>query len=38
VAARARKDFAESDGQREEILALGWQVQDSREGQKLIKA
>ena len=38
LAARARKDFAESDRLREEILALGWQVQDSREGQELIKA
>ncbi|MGE5249301.1 MAG: cysteinyl-tRNA synthetase [Bacteroidota bacterium] len=38
AAARARKDFEESDRLREQILALGWQVQDSREGQKLTKA
>ncbi|MEW6404296.1 MAG: cysteinyl-tRNA synthetase [Chloroflexota bacterium] len=36
-AARARKDFAESDRLRDEIAALGWQVQDSKEGQKLVK-
>jgi hypothetical protein len=38
AAARERKDYAESDWLREQILALGWQVQDGREGQKLIKA
>jgi hypothetical protein len=37
AAAREKKDFAESDRLREEILALGWQVQDSREGQKLAR-
>ncbi|MBI5946364.1 MAG: cysteinyl-tRNA synthetase [Chloroflexi bacterium] len=35
--ARARKDFAESDRLRDEIAALGWEVQDSKEGQKLVK-
>jgi hypothetical protein len=38
AAARLRKDFAESDRLREQILALGWQVQDGRDGQKLNKA
>lgn len=37
VAARARKDFSESDKLRDQITALGWQVQDSKEGQKLVK-
>jgi cysteinyl-tRNA synthetase len=35
--ARTRKDFAESDRLRDEITALGWTVQDSKEGQKLVK-
>lgn len=35
--ARARKDFAESDRLRDQISALGWMVQDNKEGQKLIK-
>jgi hypothetical protein len=35
--ARARKDFAASDHLRDEIAALGWMVQDSKEGQKLVK-
>ena len=35
--ARSRKDFAESDRLREEIAELGWIVQDSKEGQKLIR-
>ncbi len=35
--ARARKDFAESDNLRDQIFALGWIVQDSKEGQKLVK-
>jgi hypothetical protein len=35
--ARARKDFAESDRLRDQIAALGWTVQDSKEGQKLVK-
>jgi len=37
VLARARKDFAESDRLREQINALGWQVQDGKDGQKLVK-
>jgi hypothetical protein len=37
-AARARKDFAESDRLRDQIAALGWQVQDGKEGQKLVKS
>ncbi len=36
-AARARSDFAESDRLRERIAALGWTVQDTKEGQKLVK-
>lgn len=35
--ARTRKDFAESDRLRDQISALGWTVQDSKEGQKLVK-
>jgi hypothetical protein len=35
--ARARKDFTESDRLRNQIASLGWIVQDSKEGQKLIK-
>jgi hypothetical protein len=35
--ARARKDFAESDRLRDVIAAHGWTVQDSKEGQKLVK-
>jgi hypothetical protein len=35
--ARARKDFAESDRLRDQIAILGWTVQDSKEGQKLVK-
>ncbi len=38
AAARQRKDFAESDRLRDQIAALGWQVQDSPEGQKLLKS
>jgi hypothetical protein len=34
---RTRKDFAESDRLRDELFALGWIVQDSKEGQKLVK-
>ena len=37
AAARARKDFAASDLLRDKITALGWQVQDGKEGQKLVK-
>ena len=36
-AARARKDFAESDRLRDLIALLGWTVQDGKEGQKLVK-
>jgi hypothetical protein len=36
-AARTRKDFAESDRFRDEIASLGWIVQDSKDGQKLVK-
>lgn len=35
--ARTRKDFAESDRLRDELSALGWMVQDGKEGQKLVK-
>jgi len=35
--ARADKNWAESDRLRDEIVALGWQVQDTQEGQKLEK-
>jgi hypothetical protein len=35
--AREKKDFAESDRLRDQISALGWSVQDSKEGQKLVK-
>jgi hypothetical protein len=37
VAARANKNWAESDKLREEIAALGWVVQDSKDGYKLVK-
>lgn len=37
TAARERRDFAESDRLRDEIAALGWQVQDGRDGQTLVK-
>ena len=36
-AARARKDFAESDRLRDKIFVLGWIVQDTKDGQKLVK-
>ena len=35
--ARVNKNFAESDRLRNMIAALGWAVQDGREGQKLLK-
>ncbi len=35
--ARAGKNFAESDRLRDEILALGWVVKDTKEGQQLTK-
>lgn len=34
-AARASKNWAESDRLRDEILALGWVVKDTKEGQKI---
>jgi hypothetical protein len=37
AAARERKDFAESDRLRDLILEHGWQVQDTKDGQKLAK-
>jgi cyanophycinase-like exopeptidase len=37
VAARANKNWAESDKLRAEIAALGWIVQDSKDGYKLVK-
>ncbi len=37
AAARARKDFAASDALRDQITALGWQVQDGKDGQKLVR-
>ena len=35
--ARAKKNWAESDKLRDEITALGWTVQDLKEGYKLVK-
>ncbi len=37
VQARANKNWAESDKLRDEIAALGWTVQDSKDGYKLVK-
>ncbi len=37
AAARASKNWAESDKLRDEIAALGWLVQDSKDGYKLVK-
>jgi cyanophycinase-like exopeptidase len=37
AAARANKNWAESDKLRDEIAALGWIVQDSKDGYKLVK-
>ena len=37
VAARAQKDWAASDTLRDHLLALGWQVKDTKDGQKLLK-
>ena len=37
AAARADKNWAESDKLRDEIAALGWIVQDSKDGYKLVK-
>jgi len=36
--ARARRDWSASDKLRDQMGALGWQVQDTEEGEKLIKA
>jgi len=37
VAARANKNWAESDRLRDEISTLGWTVQDGKDGYKLVK-
>ena len=37
AAARANKNWAESDKLRDQISALGWTVQDSKDGSKLVK-
>jgi cysteinyl-tRNA synthetase len=36
-AARAQKDFTESDRLRDELAVLGWLVKDTKEGQQLVK-
>jgi cysteinyl-tRNA synthetase len=36
-AARARRDFAESDRLRDEIAALGWEVRDTADGHDLVR-
>jgi len=33
--ARREKNWKQSDGLRERILALGWEVRDTKDGQKL---
>lgn len=38
VSARANKNWSESDKLRDEISALGWTVQDSKDGYKLVKS
>jgi cysteinyl-tRNA synthetase len=38
VEARANRDWAESDRLRDKIRALGWTVQDSKDGYKLVKS
>ena len=38
VSARANKNWAESDKLRDAISALGWTVQDSKDGYKLVKS
>jgi cysteinyl-tRNA synthetase len=35
--ARAKNDYASSDYLRDKISEMGWRVQDSKEGQKLVK-
>jgi hypothetical protein len=37
ITARANKNWVESDKLRDEIYALGWAVQDSKEGYKLVR-
>jgi cysteinyl-tRNA synthetase len=37
AAARANKNWAESDKLRDEIAAFGWTVQDSKDGSRLVK-
>jgi cyanophycinase-like exopeptidase len=37
ITARTNKNWAESDKLRDEIYALGWAVQDSKDGYKLVK-
>ena len=37
LTARANKNWAESDRLRDEIAALGWTVQDSKEGYRILK-
>lgn len=37
IIARANKNWAESDKLRDEIYALGWAVQDNKDGYKLVK-
>jgi hypothetical protein len=37
VSARANKNWTESDKLRDQITALGWSVQDSKDGYKLVK-
>jgi hypothetical protein len=37
LAARAGKDWAESDRLRDEIAALGWTIQDGKDGYSLVK-
>ncbi len=37
AAARAAKDWKASDTLRDELLALGWQVKDTKEGQKVTR-
>jgi cysteinyl-tRNA synthetase len=37
VQARASKNWSESDRLRDQIAALGWTAQDTKDGQKLIK-
>ncbi len=37
-AARARKDWSAADQARQQIAALGWQIQDTPEGPKVVKS